>query len=178
MWKWSELKRLLKGNKSDTADLGAIMWPVIYPSDMMPPENPHVTVVIFEDINNPSLGYTLEDVMEVVRRTTDNMMLWLRVEDVEWFGAEKDVPVLRVWHDFLPVYRKKVMAELEARGIPVDMKFPIYKPHCTITNETVEFGQYPEHLLAGTPEVWWGDEKHKIVFNEDPKIQLRRNGEL
>lgn len=164
MWKWSDLKRLLKRKspRLDTADLGAVMWPVAYPDDMLPPKDPHITVVVFKDINNPDLGFTREDVMDAVRQTMYDLYLWVTVDGVEWFGAERDIPVLRVSHDNLYAYRESIMEELAARGIPVDMTFPEYKPHVSITDEAALDGVYPDKLLAGPVEVWWGDEHYKM----------------
>lgn len=167
MWKWSDLKRIfMRKAVSDTADLGAVMWPVHYPSDMMPPKNPHITVVVFKDINNPELGYTRDDVIDAVKHTLYNNYLWIDVEGVEWFGENKDIPVLRVNHDYLYVYRNKIIEELSARGIPIDMTFPEYKPHVTMSDEAALEGVRPRKMLAGPVEVWWGDEHFRIPFND------------
>ena len=165
MWKWSDLKRIFmrKAATRDTADLGAVMWPVAYPDDMNPPENPHITVVIFTDINNEDLGYTREDVMDAVRNTVHDNFLFVNVDGVEWFGAEQNVPVLRVSHDYLEKYREAIMAELEKRGIPVDMTFPEYKPHVSITDVAALEGVFPNKLLAGPVEVWWGNVHYKVT---------------
>lgn len=179
MWKWSDLKRLLTRKASsmrDTADLGAVMWPVVYPNPQDPsggtiyvPKDPHVTVVIFTDINNPNLGYTREDVMDAVQQTMYDVYLWLTVEGVEWFGEDQNIPVLRVEHDYLHAFRKGLLVELEARGIPVDMKFPEYKPHVTIPDAAALDGVYPLHLFAGPVEVWWGNEHYQLPDTGYPK---------
>lgn len=170
MWKWSDLKRIFmrKASMRDTADLGAVMWPVVYPSDMNAPENPHITVVIFNDINNPDLGFTREDVMDAVANTNYDVFVWTKVEGLEWFGENGDVPVLRVSHDYLEAYRNGLLFELEARGIPVDMTFPDYKPHVTIRDEAALDGIYPDKLLAGPVEVWWGNVHYKMPERPGP----------
>lgn len=172
MWKWSDLKRIFmrKASMRDTADLGAVMWPVIYPSDMNPPEDPHITVVVFNDINNPDLGYTREDVMDAVANTLHDLFLWVNVDGLEWFGQDADIPVLRVSHDYLHAYRQSILTELEARGIPVDMTFPDYKPHVTIRDEAALDGVYPEKLLAAPVEVWWGNEHYKMPESPGPTL--------
>jgi hypothetical protein len=168
MWKWSDLKRIFmrKASGMDIADLGAVMWPVSYPNMGDPayqPKDPHVTIVIFKDINNPDLGFTREDVVEAVRATEFYGMLWLRNGEIEWFGAEQDVPVLRVEHDFLYTYRDALIKELDRRGIPIDMTFPDYKPHITITDEAALDNVVPRGVLAGPVEVWWGEQHYKLV---------------
>lgn len=167
MWKWSDLKRIFmrKANGYDIADLGAVMWPVVYPQMRDPkyqPKDPHITVVVFKDIRNPELGFTREDVMDAVKNTMYDVFVWPTVDGVEWFGAEQDVPVLRVSHDFLNAYRNSLLVELEARGIQVDMTFPDYKPHITITDEAALDHVYPEHVLAGPVEVWWGAQHYRM----------------
>lgn len=170
MWKWSDLKRLLKRSspRLDTADLGAVMWPVVYPvpEGVQPanyvPKDPHITVVVFKGINDPDLGFNREDVMDAVRATMFDMMLWTKVDGLEWFGAEKDIPVLRVSHDYLEAYHKAITFELEARGIEYDKTFPEYKPHVSITDVAALDGIYPDRLMAGPVEVWWGNEHYKV----------------
>ena len=176
MWKWNDLKRLLTRKASgmrDTADLGAVMWPVAYPNPQDPtggtvyiPRDPHITVVIFTDINNPNLGFTREDVMDAVRNTMYDAFLWVKVDGLEWFGEDQNIPVLRVSHDFLNAYRNSLLVELEARGIQIDMTFPDYKPHVSIPDEAALDGVYPTgHMLAGPVEVWWGDVHYKVDDN-------------
>ena len=170
MWKWSDLKRIFmrKADTRDIADLGAVMWPVMYPSDMLPPEDPHITVVVFNDINNPELGYTREDVMDAVTNTMHGVFLWVDVEGLEWFGENADIPVLRVSHAHLERFRNSLLAELEKRGIPVDMTFPEYKPHVTIRDEAALDGLYPNKLLALPVEVWWGEKHYKVGDGTGP----------
>lgn len=177
MWKWSDLKRLLtrKSARLDTAELGAVMWPVVYP-DMLPPKDPHITVVMFKDINNPDLGFTKEDVIAAVQAVPWEVFLWTRVTGLEWFGAEQNIPVLRVHHDYLPVFHQMIKTELAKRGIPVDETFPDYKPHVSITDEAALNGIYPKMLLAGPVEVWWGNEHYKIDADKDKQIMLNRDG--
>lgn len=170
MWKWSDLKRLLKRKspRLDTADLGAVMWPVVYPSDMLPPKDPHITVVVFKDINNPELGFTREDVMAAVAATLYDVFLWTKADGIEWFGVEHDIPVLRVSHDYLEVFHKSLTLELEARGIPYDKTFPEYKPHVSMSDEAALSSLYPDKLLAGPVEVWWGNTHYKMPNGNGP----------
>lgn len=170
MWKWADLKRILFRKQGlDIKDLGAVMWPVSYPNPEEQvggtayiPKDPHITVVVFKDINNPDLGYTREDVIEAVRESVWNVYLWCKVEGIEWFGSEQDVPVLRVHHDYLPVFYKSLTGILDARGIAYDKTFPDYKPHVTIPDLAALDKVYPDKLLAGPVEVWWGDVHYKV----------------
>lgn len=170
MWKWIDLKRFVKAKspRLDTADLGAVMWPVVYPVDMNPPKDPHITVVVFKGINDPDLGFTREDVIDAVRATHHDLMLWTRTEGIEWFGIEQDIPVLRVDHNYLHAYRGSLIRELSRRGIEYDKTFPVYKPHVSVTEVAALDGVFPERLLAGPVEVWWGNQQYKMGDPEGP----------
>lgn len=166
MWKWNDLKRFLtKSATRDTKDLAAIMWPVAYPvymEDAYNPKNPHVTVVIFNDINNPELGFTKEDVIDAVREVKHDVMLYLTVEGLDWFGPDQNVPVLRVSHDYLFEFYDEIKKVLAKRGIPIDNTYPEYKPHITITELSALDGAYPRKLMTRPVEVWWGDVHYKV----------------
>lgn len=169
MWKWNDLKRLiLKRQDLDTRNLGAIMWPVAYPNLLDPsggtyyqPKDPHITVIYFGEIDG-DIGYTKEDVIDAIESTMWEAYLWCRVTGVEWFGPEQDVPVLRVEHDYLPVFWESIKGALRQRGIPFDETYPEYKPHVTIPTLAALEGVYPNHLLAGPVELWWGNEHIQI----------------
>lgn len=166
MWKWSDLKRLLIRKAAvDTADLGAVMWPVQYPDMGDPkyqPSDAHITVCIFENINEPDLGYTLQDVIDAVKQTGWDVIVRAKVLGLEWFGPDQNIPVLRVQNDYIDFYHEAITNELAERGIPISMKFPEYKPHVTITDEAALDGIWPEYVFAGPVEVWWGNEHYQI----------------
>lgn len=175
MWKWSELKNLLKKEKSggwDLKDLGAIMLPVIYPAykeDIYNPTDPHITMVQFLDINNPENGYTKEDIFEVIENTGEiGFQLQVPVTGVEYFGENNDWPVLRVEHQFLHKFNANLKAALGARGIIYDTRFPEFKPHVSTTAEAARDGVYPANFWTRPVEVWWGDKHYK--FDRDSRI--------
>lgn len=175
MWKWSDLKRiLLRKAVSDTADLGAVMWPVAYPDmgDGYNPKNPHVTIVVFRDINNENLGFTKEDVINAIKATEHNVMLWLKPDGIEWFGPDQNVPVLRISHDYLYTYHSAIIKALAERGIPIDRTYPDYKPHVTITDAAALDNVVPNHLISGPVELWWGDE-HFSISNDIEGMRWR-----
>lgn len=154
MWKWSFLKRLLS-KRAEISNLGAVMWPVYF--EGVP--DAHVTVVIFDDINNPNIGFTKEDVISAVEELEHCQYLWLSVDGLEYFGPDKDVPVLRVSHSYLHIFREQLISILTERGIPINENYPEYKPHVTIPEGMSE---YPEKLLASPVEVWWGGEHYSV----------------
>lgn len=173
MWKWNELKKFLKSESPrELKDLGAIMWPVIYPAyedDQYNPKDPHITVVIFDDINNPDNGFSKEDIFDVVESThSGTSQLVTTVTGVEYFGENNDWPVLRVQHTFLDRFHNEVKATLDRRGIEYDKRFPEYKPHVSTTPEAVRDHVYPAELWTRPVEVWWGEKHYK--FDSDAGV--------
>lgn len=170
MWTWEELKQILfkkeKSQSWDLKDLGAIMWPVIYPAyedNQYNPRDPHITVIQFTDINNPDNGFSKEDIFEVVENIgSGRSQLVTKVTGVEYFGADGDWPVLRVQHPFLERFHAEVKAMLDARGIEYDKRFPEYKPHVSTTAEAVRDKAYPAELWTRPVEVWWGEVHYKF----------------
>lgn len=165
MSNWQKIKdKVLKRVPDyDVSELGAVMWPVLYPTTTAPehkPHEPHVTVVVFKGI--AGLDFTANDIIETVREVSDTVMLWLTTGEVEWFGPDSDVPVLRVDHDYLYTFRDSLLTLLYAKGFEPDMTYPEYKPHITITEAAAKDGVHPLYLLAGPVEVWWGNERHKV----------------
>ena len=88
--------------------------------------------------------------------------MYLTRPKLDWFGEDKDIPVLRVDHDYLYKYQEAVIEALAKKGIEVNMTFPDYKPHITIPEAAATSGNYPRVFLAGPVQVWWGNEKFNI----------------
>lgn len=167
MWKWSDLKRLLGFQKAEPRELAAVMWPVVYPVVPERPEwrpsEPHCTIIYFGEVKD--LNFTKDEVIECIRETYHSVYLWARVTGLDWFGLEKNVPVLTVEHDYLQTYHDSLVACLAARGIKWDETFA-YKPHVSITNEAALDNQYPSTLLLTPVELWWGGEHIRIDNDE------------
>lgn len=166
MWKWSDLKRLLrKAEVPDYSNYGAIMWPVVYDTNdpKYMPRDPHITVIYFGDVSG-DIGFTAEDVIEAIKATRgyDNLM-FVSVKQLSWFGEEQNIPVLEVEHTQLQQFYDDVKTELDKRGIPYDTTYTVYKPHVTITNAAALDGVYPLKMIAGPVELWWhGNRKFKM----------------
>lgn len=169
MWTWSELKTLLRKKEAevDYSTYAALMWPAYYPymgSPMYQPRDPHATVIyLTSDINQ--VNYTKEDVLGALRsylNVATGIYLHTQVKGLEWFGPEKDVPVLRIDHSELQNYRQRFVEILNNRGIFWTENYPEYKPHVTITPEAATDGVYPSKLLLTPLELWWGGEHIKV----------------
>lgn len=156
IWRWSELKRLLK-NTDDIAQSACIMFPV---GEKVPGvDEPHVTVIYLGDANNLNKQDILDSMAEV--DNSYDAMFFARSREVEWFGPEKDIPVLRLEHTYLEKYRDLVEAALGRRGIVNGSEYKDYKPHMTITPEIARDLSYQSAYLLTEPELWWGREHIK-----------------
>lgn len=173
IWKWSELKRLIKA-EDEFNNTGAIMWPVVYPTDMQPPEDAHVTVIYFPTIDDIDKN----DVLDAIRDSMWDVFLWLTVTGLDWFGPEKNIPVLRVKHDYLEVFWNAVKDSLRKRDIPFSETYPVYMPHVTITEQAAADKVWPTTLLATPVELWWGGIHYEIEQKPatDFGIMLNRDG--
>lgn len=156
IWKWSELKRLLK-NTDDVAQSACIMFPV---GEKVPGvEEPHVTVIYLGDVANLNKQDILDAMAEV--DSSYDAMFFARTGEVEWFGPEKNIPVLRMEHSYLEKYRLLVESALNKRGIENGSEYKEYKPHMTITEAMALTGNYQQSYILTEPELWWGREHIK-----------------
>lgn len=167
MWKWSDLKRLLKAKQEDyVLDSAIITWPVekVYLNDTMDylPDDAHITILYIPDIYNPDLGFTKEDVLDAIRDTDWDIMINPKVKGLEFFGPENDVAVLTLDHPYLQQYRDNVKMALAKRGIVVEETYPEYKPHVTIKSDADTDREFDNRIWAGPVELWWGDEYIKV----------------
>lgn len=139
---------------------GAIMLPVLGTDDFGV-EDPPVTVVYFGD-HVDTLPYDGEDVAELIQ---DIHLGYLggRFDELDWFGEDNSVPVLRVEHDLLYRYRMDLVELLTNHNMMPPETYPTYKPHVSISLELANSGRYPQTYILGLPEVWWGNE-HIRVF--------------
>lgn len=166
MWKWSDLKELLRKSQ-DFSSSAVIVWPVVYPTDMLPPEEPHCTVIYLGDVAN----LDKQAVIDAINETEYDVFLWVQPMDVEYFGPEQDIPVLRVAHPYLYKYNDFITSSLAKRGIESASQFTEYKPHVTISPEAVANGVIPTDPLLLLPvQLWWGDEKIDVAHSQTQVI--------
>jgi hypothetical protein len=168
-WSWSYLKTLLTKKKEyANEDYIAVMWPVAYPNPLEPsggtylsPKDPHCTIIMLGTTDVAT--FTKEEVLFVIRSIPSwNSMVYATVTELEWFGENKDIPVLRVEHTLLETFHDQLEEGLAAVGIKNTSSFPEYKPHVTITPEIVDSNTMPRRLLLGPVELWWGGERIRV----------------
>jgi 2'-5' RNA ligase len=158
MWRWSELKALLKKKEYSNNDYIAVMWPVAYPSGYPAPVDPHCTVIILGTTD--TVNFTKEEVLEVIRNQRQhNSFLFTKVKELTWFGPDADVPVLLLDHTVLEEFQSNLKRDLAAVGIQDASSYPEYRPHCTITENAARTRNFPDRLMLTPVQLWWGTEK-------------------
>lgn len=112
------------------------------------------------------LGYTDEAdftrdmVLDVLENT---LVEWFPQEfataGTDWFGVDRDVPVMRLMSSWLKNYRAYVERVLHEAGIrPTASAISWeYQPHVTLP-EGFE-GELPKTVTLFKPVLWWGDER-------------------
>lgn len=119
---------------------------------------PHVTLADIGSISE--LGVDKGKALKVLKDANLPAPGSIKVQCVEYFGDNKDIPVLLVEKNpLLLSHRKTIEALLKAAGIEETSSFP-FNPHVSIaydggipTNFIV-----PEYVTLGAPELWWGDD--------------------
>lgn len=161
MWKWNDLKRLLRLRKQvDVRELAGIMWPALYPDMGDPALNPrdaHCTIVYLGEIKD--FDFDRSQVLSAMREVFHpGMFIQANVNGVEWFGPEQNVPVLTLDNQYLYTANKAIRGALARHGVVWNETHPEYRPHVTITDEAALSGLYPKTLLLGPVELWWAGE--------------------
>lgn len=168
MWKWADLKKFLK-REATVDDLAAVMWPVVPWGATEKVDEPHCTILMLGDIRE--LNFTKQEVIQAIQETYHTVFIWAEVEGLEWFGENKDVPVLLLNHEYLFMYRDSLEDVLRMRGIKWDEHFPTYRPHVTVNQEVVDSGFIPQKVMLSPVELWWGKERI-VIPNPDQLVTV------
>lgn len=137
----------------------AIVWPAWF-SGSTDPEL-HVTALFLGSTDDA--GYGRGEVRDVVAAFRDIAPGPVSLQaSIDWFGRDKDVPVLRLYSMFSPAlrYTRDVMAEhLGNLGIEPSGEFG-FIPHITMSNENLtSMKQLPRIVYLEAPALWWGNDR-------------------
>lgn len=111
------------------------------------------------------LGYTDEAdyTRDMVLTAMDQFVEWFPQEfataGTDWFGVDRDVPVMRLMSSWLMSYRSYVERILAEEGIyPTKgaVKWP-YQPHVSLPDDFEE--ELPKTVTLYSPVLWWGTER-------------------
>jgi 2'-5' RNA ligase len=140
-----------------------IVWPAWFEGSIDP--ELHVTAVFLgktTDLNgqSPSKRAAVQDVVDAFRDIAPGPFSMM--PGIDWFGREKDIPVLRLYSMFSPAlrYTRDVMAEhLTNLGIKPSDDFG-FIPHITMSNENLPARkQLPRIVYLEAPVLWWGNDR-------------------
>jgi 2'-5' RNA ligase len=145
-----------------------IVWPAWFEGSTDP--ELHVTALFLGSTDDADWEYGREEVQGVVDAFRDIAPGPVSLlAGIDWFGREKDVPVLRLYSMFSPAlrYTRDVMAEhLTNLGIEPSTDFG-FIPHITMANEGLESRkQLPRVVYLEAPTLWWGNERKIHTFHQ------------
>lgn len=141
-----------------------IVWPAWFEGSSDP--ELHVTALFLGRLADPwtpgCLNSRREEAQGVVDAFRDIAPGPVSLQaSIDWFGRNKDVPVLRLYSMFSPHlrYTRDVMAEhLTNLGITPSDAFG-FIPHITMGNEQITSMKLPRIVYLEAPVLWWGDDR-------------------
>jgi 2'-5' RNA ligase len=135
-----------------------VVWPAWFEGSTDP--ELHVTALFLGKTTDADYGRG--DVQDVVAAFRDIAPGPVSLQaSIDWFGANKDVPVLRLYSMFSPHlrYTRDVMAEhLTNLGIPPSDDHG-FIPHITMSNERITVMKLPRIVYLEAPVLWWGNDR-------------------
>lgn len=135
----------------------AIVMPATFPGS---DEKSHCTNIFLGDIG-PNLHFTKDHLLNVCYDLeaifSRNVTRRFDVSGVDWFGVDRDIPVMRLESRWLMHFRKVLDQYLmEEANIKSASEWD-YQPHVTLP-EGYDVSNLPEYVTLSKPVVWWGDE--------------------
>lgn len=135
----------------------AIVMPATFPGSVA---DSHCTN-IFLGVVSPELHFTKDhlvnvcyDLEAIFSRNVDRLF---KVSGVDWFGVDRDVPVMRLDSSWLMHFRKVLEQYLWEEAQIKSASEWDYQPHVTLP-EGFDVSDLPEYVTLSKPVVWWGDE--------------------
>lgn len=106
--------------------------------------------------------FTKDDIQNVLKRLDFHAPGPVKTTGVEYFGPEKDIPVVTLSTQSLENYREtleRVLAKINVHNVS---EFKDFKPHVTISygpfEGSIDSLDIPETIVLGAPQLWWGDD--------------------
>jgi 2'-5' RNA ligase len=139
-----------------------IVWPAWFEGSTDP--ELHVTALFLgktTDLNgqSPSRRAAIQDVVSAFSNIAPGPISLQA--GIDWFGRNKDVPVLRLYSMFNPAlrYTRDVMAEhLYNLGIEANDDYG-FIPHVTMAREQITTMKLPRIVYLEPPVLWYGDDR-------------------
>lgn len=143
--------------ETDFSDYITYMYPVS--GLLLPIAEPHVTLASLGKISEVSFGR--DEAEAILRHAGLEAPGEVAVDDVEWFGDSKDIPVLLLAPSIL-LKRQRGMIDvlMKAVGIQETSDHP-FRPHVSISYDggLPEDFSTPGFVVLEKPQLWWGNER-------------------
>lgn len=137
-----------------THDGRAIVLPAIFPGS---DEMSHCTVMYLGTAD--TMVGTQDQVMNVLydmRLMFGRGPVTFSTMGTDWFGVDRDIPVMRLGHSWLTAFRKASKQLLGLAGISPQPSVWEYQPHVTLKSNDIDL---PESVLLHPPVLWWENER-------------------
>lgn len=136
----------------------AIVMPATFPGSVA---DSHCTNIFLGKTDDPDLHFVKDNLTNVLYdlEAVFHRNIWRRfdVTGVDWFGVDRDIPVMRLESSWLMHFRKVLEQYLmEEANIKSASEWD-YQPHVTLP-EGYDVSTLPPHVTLSKPMVWWGDE--------------------
>ena len=140
-----------------------IVWPAWFPGSTDP--ELHATALFLG--HTDTVDYSKEDV-ERHMGTPYLWPSWVYVTGQDWFGRNKDVPVLTLERrNLMLLTRDSLKRHLERVGILANTDFA-FNPHVTVAKELDDLVR-PDFIHLESPVLWWGADRPLHSAHADRK---------
>lgn len=139
------------------SDSIAIVMPATFPGSVA---DSHCTNIFLGEIT-PSLHFTKDHLLNVCYDLeaifSRNVTRTFDVSGVDWFGVDRDIPVMRLESRWLMHFRKVLEQYLMEEASIKNASEWGYQPHVTLP-EGYDVSNLPKVVTLSKPVVWWGNE--------------------
>lgn len=136
----------------------AIVMPATFPGSVA---DSHCTNIFLGTTDDPNLHFTKDHLLNVAfdleAAFSRTMTRRFDVTGVDWFGVDRDIPVMRLEPSWLVNFRKVVDYYLWEEAQIKSASEWDYQPHVTLP-EGYDVSDLPKYVTLSKPVVWWGDE--------------------
>lgn len=135
----------------------AIVMPATFPGSVA---DSHCTNIFLGEIT-PDLNFTKDHLLNVCYDLEAifhrNVSRRFDVTGVDWFGVDRDIPVMRLESSWLMHFRLVLEEYLKQENNIRNASEWDYQPHVTLP-EGYDVSDLPKYVTLTKPVVWWGDE--------------------
>lgn len=141
---------------TDFSDSICIAYPASWPTTV---DEPHCTLIYLGKISEAD--FTKQQLLDVL----DDIQLpapgFVETTTVEYFGKEKNIPVVKLFSLRVLAHRAIIAFELEHIGISSPSEFE-FTPHISLSydeDHKVDESEIPDQVYLDAPVLWWGEDR-------------------